>query len=56
MIDPKFEVPDQVRDMAVRSVEQAEKAVSLFMESASRSVATVPGPMTDRPLRSQRRI
>ena len=32
MIDPKFEVPDQVRDMALRSVEQAEKAVSSFME------------------------
>jgi phasin len=47
MIDPKFEVPDQVRDMALRSVEQAEKAVSSFMESASKSVATVPGPMTE---------
>ncbi|MGC1558956.1 MAG: phasin family protein [Bradyrhizobium sp.] len=47
MIDPKFEVPDQVRDMALRSVEQAEKAVSSFMESAGKSVATVPGPMTE---------
>jgi hypothetical protein len=28
MDDPKIEVPDQVRDMALRSVEQAEKAAS----------------------------
>ena len=47
MIDPKFEVPDQVRDLALRTVEQAEKAVSSFIEAASKSVATVPGPMTE---------
>lgn len=47
MIDPKFEVPDQVRDLALRTVEQAEKAVSSFIESANKSVATVPGPMTE---------
>jgi hypothetical protein len=47
MIDPKFEVPDQVRDLALRTVEQAEKTVSSFIESASKSVAAVPGPMTE---------
>jgi phasin len=43
----KMEVPAQVREFAEISVEQAEKAISSFMESASKSVAMVPGPMTD---------
>ena len=49
MSDPKMvmEVPAQVRSFAVKSVDQAQKAISLFMESASKSVAMVPGPMTD---------
>jgi phasin len=49
MIDQemKMEVPAQVREFAEKSVDQAEKAISLFMESASKSVAKVPGPMTD---------
>jgi hypothetical protein len=42
-----MEVPGQVREFAETSVEQAEKAISSFMESASKSVAMVPGPMTD---------
>jgi phasin len=43
----KMEVPAQVREFAENSVDQAEKAISSFMESASKSVAMVPGPMTD---------
>jgi phasin len=43
----KMEVPAQVREFAQTSVEQVEKAISSFMESASKSVAMVPGPMTD---------
>jgi len=43
----KMEVPAQIREFAETSVEQAEKAISSFMESASKSVAMVPGPMTD---------
>jgi hypothetical protein len=42
-----MEVPAQVREFAETSVEQAEKAISSFMEAASKSVAMVPGPMTD---------
>src|SRR5439155_18515041 len=37
----------KVREFAEKSVDQAEKAISSFIESASRSVAVVPGPMTD---------
>jgi phasin len=49
MSDPKMtmEVPPQVRDFAVKSVNQAERAISSFMESASKSVAMVPSPTND---------
>jgi phasin len=49
MIDPKLtmDVPPQVREFAEKSVDQAEKALSSFMEAAGKSVAMVPGPMTD---------
>jgi phasin len=49
MSDPKMtmEVPPQVRHFAVKSVDQAERAISSFMESASKSVATVSSPMND---------
>src|SRR5690348_62902 len=49
MSDPKMtmEVPPQVRDFAIKSVNQAERAISSFMESASKSVAVVPSPMND---------
>ena len=42
-----MEVPVQVREFAKKSVDQAEKAVSTFLDSASKSVAMAPGPMTD---------
>ena len=49
MTDPKLtmEVPPQVREFAKKNVDQAEKAVSTFLDSASKSVAMAPGPMTD---------
>lgn len=49
MMDPKLtmDVPPQVREFAKKSVDQAEKAVSTFLDSASKSVAMAPGPMTD---------
>jgi phasin len=37
----------QVREFAKKSVDQAEKAISSFMDSASKSVAMAPGPMND---------
>src|SRR4051794_17810344 len=42
-----MDVPPQVRQLAEKSVDQAEQAFSTFMQSASRSVSMVPGPMTD---------
>ncbi len=49
MMDPKLtmEVPLQVREFAEKSVDQAEKAISSFMESATKSISVVPGPMTE---------
>jgi phasin len=49
MTEPKIEmeVPLQVREFAKKSVDQAEKAISSFMDSASKSVDLVPGPITD---------
>ena len=49
MSDPKMtmEVPPQVRDFAIESVNQAERAIPSFMESASKSVGVVPSPMND---------
>ena len=49
MSEPKMtmEVPPQVRNFAAKSVDQAERAISSFMESASKSVAMVSSPMND---------
>jgi phasin len=49
MTDPKMtmEVPPQIREFAEKSVDQAEKAISSFIESANKSIATVPSPMTE---------
>ena len=49
MKDPKLtmEVPPKVREFAQKSVDQAEKAISTFIESASKSVAIAPAPMND---------
>jgi phasin len=49
MTDPKMtmEVPPQVREFAEKSVDQAEKAISSFIESATKSIATIPGPMSE---------
>lgn len=48
-MDPKMdmEVPLQIREFAQKSVDQAERAISSFMESAAKSVAMVPPPMSD---------
>jgi phasin len=49
MMDSKMtmEVPPQIREFAEKSVDQAEKAISSFIESATKSTAKVPGPMTE---------
>jgi phasin len=48
-MDPKtmMQVPNEVRELAEKSVEQAEKAFEAFMSAASKSVAMVPSPATE---------
>jgi phasin len=48
-MDPKtmMQVPNAVRELAEKSVEQAEKAFEAFMSAASKSVAMVPSPATE---------
>ena len=43
MIEPKLEVPAELRDLAEKTIEQAEKAFSMFFDAASKSIASVPG-------------
>jgi len=47
MIEPKLEVPAELRDLAEKTIDQAEKAFSLFFEAASKSAASVPGSNFD---------
>jgi phasin len=43
MIEPKLEVPAELRDLAEKTIEQAEQAFRMFFDAASKSMASVPG-------------
>jgi phasin len=43
MIEPKLEVPAELRELAEKTIEQAEKAFGMFFDAASKSMTTVPG-------------
>ena len=47
MIEPKLEVPAEVRDLAEKTIDQAEKAFGLFFDAASKSMASIPTPGAD---------
>ena len=47
MMEPKLEVPAELRDMAEKTVEQAEKAFGMFFDAANKSIASIPAPGTD---------
>jgi len=40
---PKLEVPAELRDLAEKTIEQAEKAFGMFFDAASKSMSSVPG-------------
>ena len=48
-MDPKIpmQVPNAVRELAEKTVEQAERAFEAFMSAANKSIAAVPNPATD---------
>ncbi len=47
MAEPKLEVPAELRDLAEKTIEQAERAFGMFFEAASKSVTTMPDPGTE---------
>ncbi len=47
MIEPKLEVPAELRDLAEKTIDQAEMAFGMFFEAASKSMSSVPGAGTE---------
>jgi phasin len=47
MSQPKFEVPAEVRNMAEKAIEQAEKAFGMFLDAANKSLASIPLQTTE---------
>jgi phasin len=47
MIEPKLEVPAELRDLAEKTIDQAEKAFGMFFDAANKSMASVPTPGTE---------
>jgi phasin len=47
MIEPKLEVPAELRDLAEKTIDQAERAFGMFFDAASKSMASLPGAGTD---------
>lgn len=47
MAEPKLEVPAELRELAEKTIDQAEKAFGLFFDAAGKSMAAIPGPGTD---------
>jgi phasin len=44
MAEPRLEVPTELRDLAEKTIEQAERAFGMFFDAASKSMTTIPGP------------
>jgi phasin len=47
MNEPKLEVPAELRDLAEKTIEQAEKAFGMFFDAANKSIASIPTPGTE---------
>jgi phasin len=47
MIEPKLEVPEELRDLAEKTIEQAEKAFGMFFDAANKSISSMPNPGTE---------
>ena len=48
----KFEVPAQVKEVAEKTIDQAERGFSAFIEAANKSVSRIPNPTTDMSLKA----
>jgi phasin len=47
MVEPKLEVPAEVRELAEKTIDQAEKAFGMFFDAANKSMPSISGPGTD---------
>jgi len=47
MIEPKLEVPAELRDLAEKTIDQAERAFGMFFDAANKSVTSIPSPGTE---------
>jgi phasin len=47
MSEPKLEVPAELRDLAEKTIDQAEKAFGMFFDAAGKSMTSMPGPGTE---------
>src|ERR1700744_5963611 len=47
MSDPKLEGPAERRDLAEKTIDQAERAFGMFFEAATKSVTSIPSPGTE---------
>ena len=46
MMEPKIEVPAELRDLVEKTIDQAEKAFGMFFDAANKSVTSIPTPGT----------
>ena len=44
MTEPKLEVPAELRELAEKTIDQAERAFGLFFDAARRSTSSAPTP------------
>ena len=47
MSEPKLEVPAELRELAEKTIDQAEKAFGMFFDAANKSIASIPNPGTE---------
>jgi hypothetical protein len=47
MTEPKLEVPAELRELAEKTIDQAERAFDLFFDAARRSTPTAPAPVAE---------
>lgn len=47
MMEPKLEVPAELRDLVEKTIDQAEKAFGMFFDAANKSVTSMPTPGTE---------
>lgn len=47
MSEPRLEVPAELRYMAEKAIEQAERAFSMFFDAANKSLGSISHPATE---------